>query len=374
MRVLFLATVFLGFRRYFEQCVRYCERDPAVDAVHVALHAPLWQKVLGKSVPVVGATGWDLHGYRHLAMWRWVMNRWFAGPLPLARFDVVHVLTQGCAWSIVDQKRLTGGRVRFAANIDATAAQEAAELGYSPRARRPMIAAERQIFGAADLVVCRNRWASGSLGRDYGVPPERVTVARNSMRPPAASRADHPPRRPGERVRIAFVGNDFKRKGGPELLRLHQQRFADRAELHVFSSGAVPQPTARNVVWHGFVAHETLRDELLPSMDLFVIPTHMDMHPWAILEAAAAGLPVVSSRLAGIPEMVLDGTTGLLCPVGDMAAFAEAIDKLVGDGPTRLTMGAAARAHVIAAYDPDLQFGGLIERLKSLARPGVASA
>ena len=62
-------------------------------------------------------------------------------------------------------------------------------------------------------------------------------------------------------------------------------------------------------------------------MDVFVLPTTFDMSPWAVLEAAAAGLPVVSTRLAAIPEMIVDRQTGLLIDRDDGAGQLHAAGR-----------------------------------------------
>ena len=65
--------------------------------------------------------------------------------------------------------------------------------------------------------------------------------------------------------------------------------------------------------------------------------------PNAVLEAMAAGLPVVSTRVGGIPDLIDDEVTGLLVAPGDPEALAAAITRLVTDEPLRLRLGAAAR-------------------------------
>lgn len=363
VRVLFLTGSFLGFGTYHRQLLEYAGSRDDVDAVHIELKTSTWARVLGKSIRPLGR-GVDQHAYRHLLMWRWVIRRWLRGPLSIDRFDVVHILTEGSALAICD----FAGRsaAAFAVNIDATVSQFITTFGYRRWAMGPMLGAQQRIFDAADLVVGRNAWALESIEADFGVPPERCLLARNSLRPGPRSRADAPPRQPDEPLRIAFVGNAWIRKGGPELVRIHQERWADRAELHVFSSQAPPDASARNVVWHGRVARDELLGEYLPSMDIFVMPTREDMHPWAILEALSCGLPVVSSRLAGIPEMVRHGENGLLCEPGDMPAIGEAVASLLDDPVRCHEMGRAARRHVQTAYDPDVMFGGLMDRLVGL--------
>jgi glycosyltransferase involved in cell wall biosynthesis len=102
-------------------------------------------------------------------------------------------------------------------------------------------------------------------------------------------------------------------------------------------------------------------------MDIFVLPSRLDMSPWAILEAAAAGLPVISTRLAGIPEMVIDGETGILVAPGDNEALAKAIDELLASPILRKQMGAKARERVLRHFNRDIVYPQYIDRLVGLA-------
>lgn len=361
-RVLFLSTTFLGFRNYHNVLKRYAEESSGIDAVFVEMLRPSWMALVGKSVP--GLAGWDQHAYRYLRMFRWQMTRWLNGPLPIENFDVIHVITQGCAGSVVD---FVDRPTKWAVNLDATASQAPLTYGYSPLAMRPMISWEDRIYRHSNLMVCRNRWCSRALVSDHDVNDERIAVCRNSMELPPVSRQTFPPRAAGEKVRLVFVGNDFIRKGGPELIKIHQERFKGRAELHVFSRRAKPDHALEGVVWHGSVSREELLQELLPTMDIFVMPTRNDMHPWAIMEAAAIGLPVISTDFAGIPEMVVDGETGFLCGVTRWDQVAEKIEELIRDPDLRWSMGLRARAHIGKNYDPNQSFGGLMQRLVELA-------
>ena len=71
----------------------------------------------------------------------------------------------------------------------------------------------------------------------------------------------------------------------------------------------------------------------------------------SVMEAMAAGLPVVSTAVGGVPELVRDGETGLLVPSEDAGALARALQALVDDSARRQAMGAAARQHAIAHFD-----------------------
>jgi glycosyltransferase involved in cell wall biosynthesis len=91
----------------------------------------------------------------------------------------------------------------------------------------------------------------------------------------------------------------------------------------------------------------------------------------------ASGLPVVASRLSGIPELVTDGVDGLLVPAGDASALADALERLADDRALAGRLGAAGRATVLRDYDVDRNARLLAERIRTaLATPQgrVASA
>lgn len=365
VRVLCLHGTAFGFGTYHRVLMEYLRQDDEVDVVAVELKPELWQSIIGKSIRFLHH-GWDFHALRHLLLWRWRINRWFRRTLDLARFDVVHFMTEGNAWSLVDIPKSLP--IIKAVNIDATARQFITEYHRSPTAYRVMLAAQEAMYQSADLIVARNHWALRSLLDDYGISEQKTILARNSIKCPPVSRADFPPTPEGDLVRLVFVGNDFLRKGGAELVHIHQERFQNRAELHIFSRRAVPDHSLKNVIWHGHTPRDQLMTEHLPRMDVFIMPTFEDMHPWALVEAASLGLPIISTRMAGIPDIVLHDKTGLLCPAGDWDAVAAAMETLVGNSELRLQMGRAAREHIRVGFDPDLQFGGLVERFKQLAR------
>jgi glycosyltransferase involved in cell wall biosynthesis len=89
----------------------------------------------------------------------------------------------------------------------------------------------------------------------------------------------------------------------------------------------------------------------LATSDLALLPTEWEAYPTALLEAAAAGLPVVASAVGGVPEIVRHGTTGLLVPPGDHDALTVALLALLGDDLRRLAMGAAARRLADTEFD-----------------------
>jgi glycosyltransferase involved in cell wall biosynthesis len=91
--------------------------------------------------------------------------------------------------------------------------------------------------------------------------------------------------------------------------------------------------------------------DLLAAADVFVLASRSEGAPLSILEAMAAGLPVVASDVGGVAELVADGETGLLVPPGDPAALAAALARVLDDRGLRGRMGAAGRARARDRFD-----------------------
>ena len=99
----------------------------------------------------------------------------------------------------------------------------------------------------------------------------------------------------------------------------------------------------------GWVREEA-KASALAQASVFALPSYNEGLPMGLLEAMAAGLPIVSTPVGGIPEAVSDGVEGFLVKPGDVAALAERLGRLVNDGPLARQMGAAARRKAESAY------------------------
>jgi glycosyltransferase involved in cell wall biosynthesis len=119
------------------------------------------------------------------------------------------------------------------------------------------------------------------------------------------------------------------------------------------------------VRWAGF---RTDVDALLAGCDLFVHPSLADAFPTVLLEAMAAGLPVVASRVGGIPEIVIPGTTGELVPPGDANALAATINSVLADPAARARMSEAARSRAIRDFSAEAWLHRLGELYQRVAR------
>jgi glycosyltransferase involved in cell wall biosynthesis len=139
----------------------------------------------------------------------------------------------------------------------------------------------------------------------------------------------------------------------------HRQALEARVDdLGIGSSvrflGAVPRPEMLR--WYG-------------TADIFCLPSLYEGFPLAILEAMAAGLPVVSTTVSGIPEAVEHGVTGLLVPPEDAAGLASALERLVEDADLRRTMGEAGRRRVAEEFAISKICADYLESWRSLLTP-----
>ncbi len=106
--------------------------------------------------------------------------------------------------------------------------------------------------------------------------------------------------------------------------------------------------------------------DVFRAADVIVNCSTTEGLPGALLEAGAAGRPTVATAVGGVPEIIEDGMTGLLCPSGDADALTVALERLVQDRPLRETMGAAARARIDSVFGTAACSQRLVEIYKSL--------
>jgi glycosyltransferase involved in cell wall biosynthesis len=168
-------------------------------------------------------------------------------------------------------------------------------------------------------------------------------------------------------MRILFVGGDFVRKGGDLLLDVYRRHLRARSELHLVTSADVPAEEGvhvyRNVRPH---SPELLR--LYRDADVFALPTRADCFAVVLAEAMAAGMPVIATRVAAIPEAVDDGDTGFVVDIDDAEALRDRLMRLCTSEDLRLRMGRRARQVAEARFDMDKNANRIAELLLGIGR------
>ena len=141
----------------------------------------------------------------------------------------------------------------------------------------------------------------------------------------------------------------------PDMARqLHLRLVGDGPQMSALKQLAAHLGVAERVQFVGHVDHAQVPHELA-QLDVYVALSRLDSESFgvAIIEAGAAARPVVVSDAGGLPEVVLDGVTGLVVPRENPQAAADAIECLLCDADLRQRMGAAARRHVAQHYSWD---------------------
>lgn len=211
---------------------------------------------------------------------------------------------------------------------------------------------------------------------DLAVPEAKVRVVRNGV-PLAAFNCPADPD-----LRSTFVG-DGRAPVVMTVARLHSQK----GHVHLLEAAALV-PEARFVlVGDGpergaleglaktlgiddrvsFLGYREDISRLLSSCDLFVLPSLFEGLPISVLEAMAAGKPVVATAIGGTSEAVVDGATGFLVPPADSSALAACIRRVISDRALALRLGQSGRARAVAEFSSGSMVRGVVKAYDELA-------
>jgi len=240
-----------------------------------------------------------------------------------------------------------------------------------------------QLFLKADAIIANSestrrlaeaRGLHGARAISIGVPERYFKVSRSTHRD-----AELEQRRAG-RVVLITVGRLVPRKGAAWFVRNVLPRLSNVLYVVVgvgshrddIERAAAETGMIDNLWLAGSVSDARLLD-LLGSSDVFVMPNivvpgNVEGFGIVAIEASASGLPIVASRLEGIPDAVIDGKNGQLVPPEDVAAYVSALSELIADPERRRALGESGRAFTERYYSwPSIiaQYRALFEKLAS---------
>lgn len=228
---------------------------------------------------------------------------------------------------------------------------EAFYRGLPPFAQRLV---QRQLATAERVLVLSDSWAR--FVREVA-PEAQVVVLPNYVDVPvvrkhAGSEESVDETRP---TRLLFLGLIGQRKGVYELIEGFAAAAKHNPRLRLCIAGNGEEQKARtraqelgvadNVEFAGWIDAKR-RNALLAQADIFLLPSHNEGLPMSVLEAMAWGVPVITTPVGGIPELIEHGTNGLLVEVGNIKAIQAAIEQLALDGRLREKIGHAGRETV----------------------------
>ena len=243
---------------------------------------------------------------------------------------------------------------------------------------------DRWSLRAARMVVTVSQPMAADLAR-RGVHPERIKVVHNSIGAAdlAALQEEQLPamnvdKRPHQKV-VLSVGRLSREKGHIDLIlamKALKAKNSDSKIKLIIVGGGPERPrleqAANDAGLHADVAFAGQVGDVKPyyrAADVFVLPSHSEGSPNALLEAMAAGVPVVAANVGGVPEIIKDGTNGLLVPSRDPAALAAGIRRLLSDPAESSRLANNARSTVIANHSPQARSLSLLSAYMGLVAP-----
>jgi len=204
---------------------------------------------------------------------------------------------------------------------------------------------ERLLWRLSDRVLYNAEGLGEELVSQLGVPAERIAFVPNGVEigPPA-----EPPR--GGPPTALFVGRLEPQKAPLSLLeafRAVAEALPD-ARLVIVGEGSLKRAVQERIVHLGLESRVELRgpveaSAVLGEAHLLVLASIYEGSPHVVLEAMAAGLPVVATRVGGVPDLVRHGETGFLVPPGDVQALADRIVRILANPSLGRAMGERAR-------------------------------
>lgn len=209
-----------------------------------------------------------------------------------------------------------------------------------------------------DAVVMVSEDARASFARAGAIPSRLMTVIRNGIPTAAFEPRNTVERSPGRPIRFGTVGRLVPQKDHENLLRAFALLRTElpSATLDILGDGPLRSDLQAKVDELGL--RESVRllgpsldvASFLESIDIFALSSKYEGLPIVILEAMAAGLPTVSTRVGGVPEVCLEGAHAFYVPPGDSSALSLAMLQ-AASSPELAAMGAAAKDHVRTFYD-----------------------
>ena len=206
---------------------------------------------------------------------------------------------------------------------------------------RRRAAIQGSVYRSARACCTESSWAALAIGRDFGVPRDRLAVVGTGTAVAGAG-AD----RDWSRPRFLFVGLDWQRKNGDRVLRAFARLRADHPEATLDVVGGHPALDLPGVRGHGVLRKDSATDRerlaaLFAAATCFVMPSLFEPAGIVFTEAAAAGLPSIGGTVGGSVDLI--GDAGLVVDPLDDAAVEKAMRELA-DPVTAAELGARARA------------------------------
>ncbi len=229
------------------------------------------------------------------------------------------------------------------------------------------------VFNHASAVITNSRFVRDFTASHYGVPAARIRVVPNGVDPaPFRAAVEAASRVRGDwgvgeaDVLIGTLGRLSREKNLELFVEMAARLAREHAGLRFAIIGDGPhrgavESAVRRTAPDGSVILTGARadvPEVLSALDVFVMTSDTEGLPNAVMEAMAAGLPVVATRVGGVHELVTDGETGRLVPPRRLDPLLEAVRPLLTDAALRRRIGEAGRSRIAAEFGLERMIAG----------------
>ena len=206
-----------------------------------------------------------------------------------------------------------------------------------------------EMFEAVDVVICLSNSWKNEIKKN--APHANIVVIPNSVKLPLLTSKVYN----SEIIAILYLGLICERKGIFDLIKVFMRLIKDgnNIVLNIGGNGNITELSSamnglgikEHVNYLGWVS-EAERDHLFKNTDIYVLPSYSEGMPMSVLEAMSYSIPVISTHVGGIPELIEDGETGILVNPGDLDMLYEKMNDLIHNEIYRKKLGENGRLKI----------------------------
>jgi len=357
-------TYAVRLREYFESVVYRV--DFYYDSEEKELVTRIINRLLCLRIPSKFISDRNLDFFRLRAQlgYSLLTRRLIARKLRQRDYSVLYIHTQALSLLSLDVMKI----IPTVVSLDMTNVQASFESDHDYRwTFKPNILMEKSVYNKAAKILTWTEWARSSVINDYDISPDKVIHLPPGVDTKLISFTDRELRSKQNLYQLLFIGADFKRKGGEDVLSVFLENFSDKAFLSIVTLDDVKCKHPNVNIYNNIKAYTTEWFELYRQADAFVMPTYADAFGLVFIEAMASGLPIIASKLVQTTEIVRDGETGFLITAGDRKELANRLQTLIDNPELGIQMGKKARKIVETNFDTHKNFQVMESIFKELS-------
>jgi glycosyltransferase involved in cell wall biosynthesis len=234
---------------------------------------------------------------------------------------------------------------------------------------------ERRVLRRVRLALCNSRFTAEAVRRSYGLSDDRCAVLHKAVDTSAFSRPALVPGRAQSATStgpiVLFVGTDWRRKGLDVLIEAFARLGPAFASASLWVVGPSPDDTELGALLkraqlgeRALILGQAARSEVAEYLwrsDVFVLPSRREALGVAVLEAMAAGVPVIATEVGGIPEIIRSSTEGLLVRPDDVGQLTDALHLVLEDASLRQSLSSTGHHRA-----EDFSVGAMVAGLREI--------